>query len=89
MLLIRVLTCDQLPDLQVGGFAEQPHQRWDTTTVFQGDFVVVVGLPIHQVSQRPTGTTVDFGHPMVQQVHQELDAALSPYLKEQRTRPVP
>lgn len=81
--LVRSLTCDQLPDLQVCGLAKQSHQRWDATTVFQGDFVVVIGLPIHQVPQSPTGTTVDFRHPVIQQVHQELYASLSPYLKEQ------
>lgn len=82
MPLIRILTCDQLPDLQVGGLAEQPDQCRDAATVLQGDFVVIVGFPVHQVSQRPTGTTVDFRHPMVQQVHQELNTSLSPYLKE-------
>lgn len=80
-----VLTCDQLPDLQVCGLAQQPDQRGDATAVLQGNFVVIVGLAIHQVSQGSAGTTVDFGHPMVQQVHQELDASLSPYLKEQST----
>lgn len=69
MLLIRILTCDQLPDLQVGGLSEKPHQRWDATTVFQSNLVVIVGLPIHQVSQGSAGTTVDFCHPMIQQVH--------------------
>lgn len=81
--LVRGLTCDQLPDLQVCGLAKQPHQRWNTTTVFQGDLVVIISLPIHQVPQSPTGTTVDFRHPVIQQVHQELYASLSPYLKEQ------
>lgn len=81
--LVRGLTCDQLPDLQVCGLAKQPHQRWNATTVFQGDLVVIISLPIHQVPQSPTGTAVDFRHPVVQQVHQELDASLSPYLKEQ------
>lgn len=89
MLLVRILTCDQFPDLQVGGLAEQPHQRRDATTVFQGDFVVIVGLPVHQVSQGSAGTTVDFRHPMVQQVHQELDASLSPYLQGHRERLLP
>ena len=84
MLLLRILTCDQLPDLQVGSLAEQPHQGWNPTTVLQGNFVVIIGLPVHQVSQGATGTTVDFSHPMVQQVHQELDAPLSPYLEKQR-----
>lgn len=84
MLLLRILTCDQLPDLQVSGLAEQPHQGWDPATVLQGDFVVIIGLPVHQVSQGATGATVDFSHPMVQQVHQELDAPLSPYLKKRR-----
>lgn len=77
------LTCDQLPDLQVCGLTKQPHQRWDAATVFQGNLVIIVSLPIHQVPQRPTGTAVDFRHPVIQQVHQELDASLSPYLKEQ------
>lgn len=89
MLLVRMLTCDQLPDLQVGGLAEQPHQCWDACTVLQGDFVIIVGFPVHQVSQGSTGTTVDFRHPMIQQVHQELDASLSPYLKEPRTHLLP
>lgn len=80
---MRSLTCDQLPDLQVCGLAKQSHQRWDATTVFQGDLVVIISLPIYQVPQSPTGTTVDFRHPVIQQVHQELYASLSPYLKEQ------
>lgn len=77
------LTCEQLSDLDVRGLPQQSHQSGYPSAVLEGDLVVVVGFAVHQVSQGSAGTAVDVGHPVVQQVHQQLDAALPPDLRKQ------
>lgn len=69
-------TCDQLPDLHVRRLPQQAHQSRDPSAVLQGDLVVVVGFAVHQVPEGSAGAAVHVGHPVVQQVHQQLDAAL-------------
>lgn len=76
-------TCEQLSDLHICGLPEQPDQSWYASAVLQGYLVVIVGFAVHQVPQGSTGAAVHVGHPVVQQVHQQLDATLSPDLKMQ------
>lgn len=71
-----LFTCEQLPNLHVCGLPQQADQGWDPPTVLQGDLVVIVGLSVHQVPQSSTGAAVHVGHPVVQQIHQQLDSSL-------------
>ena len=83
------LTCEQLPDLHIGGLAQESHQGRDAAAVLQGDLVVVVGFAIDQVPQGPAGGAVHIRHTVVQQVHQQLDATLPADLRlawQQETR---
>ncbi len=75
------LTCEQLSDLHICGFSEQSDQSRYASAVLQGDFVVIVGFAVHQVPQGSAGAAVHVGHSVVQQVHQQLDATLSPDLQ--------
>lgn len=81
-----ISTCEQLSDLHVRGLSEQPDQSRDASTVLQGDFVVIIGFAVHQVPQGSAGAAVHVGHPVVQQVHQQLDAALPPDLRTEEGR---
>ncbi|KAG7227420.1 hypothetical protein INR49_000426 [Caranx melampygus] len=71
----------QLSDLYICGLPEQSDQSRYPSAVLEGDLVVIIGFAVHQVSQGSTGTAVDVGHPVVQQVHQQLDATLPPDLR--------
>ncbi len=73
-------TCEQFSDLHVCRLAQEPHKCRDPTAVFQGDLVVVVGLAVNQVSECATGTPVHICQTVIQQVHQQLDTTLPPYL---------
>ena len=79
-----VFTCEQLSDLHICGLPEQSHQSRYSSAVLQGDLVVVVGFAIHQVPQGSAGAAVHVGHPVVQQVHQQLDATLPPDLQTEQ-----
>lgn len=70
-------TCDQLSDFNISCFPQKADQRWDPSAVLQGHFILVIGLAINQVPQSSAGTAVNLAHPVVQQVDQQLDAALS------------
>lgn len=76
------LTCNQLPDVHVRGFPQQTHQSWDSSTVLQGNLVVIVSFPIDEVPQSSAGAPVHLRHPMIQQVHQQRDTTLPPDLKD-------
>lgn len=75
------LTREQLSDLHIRGLPQQSDQSGYPSAVLEGDLVVVVGFAVHQVPQGSAGTAVDVGHPVVQQVHQQLDATLPPDLR--------
>lgn len=68
-------TCDQLPDLVVGGLPEEAQQGGHAATVPQRHLVVVGGFAVHQVPQRSAGALLDLGRLVVQLVHQVLDAS--------------
>lgn len=70
-------TGQQLSDLHVRRLPQQPHESRDAPAVLQGDFVVVVGFAVHQVPQGAARAAVHVGHPVVQQVDQQLDSTLS------------
>lgn len=74
-------TCEEFSDLHICGLPEQSDQGRYASAVLQSDLVVVVGFAVHQVPEGSAGAAVDVGHPVVQQVHQQLDATLSPDLK--------
>lgn len=69
-------TGQQLSDLHVRRLPKQPHQSRYAAAVLQGDFVVVIGFAVHQVPEGPAGAAVHVGHPVVQQVDQQLDPTL-------------
>lgn len=77
------LTCEQLSDLHICGLAEQSDQCRYASAVLEGDLVVVVSFAVHQVPQGSAGTAVHVCHSVVQQVHQQLNATLSPDLKRE------
>lgn len=78
------ITCEQLSNFHVCGLPQQSHQSGDASTVLQGYLVVVIDFAVHQVPQCSTGTAVDICHPVVQQVHQQLDATLPPDLRTEK-----
>ena len=78
-----LLTCEQLPYLHICGLPEQSDQSGYASTVLQCNLVVVIGFSIDQVPQGSAGAAVNISHPVVQQVHQQLDAALPPDLREE------
>jgi len=80
---LRHLTCEKLPDLHVCGLPEQSDQSGYASAVLQGDLVVVIGFAIHQIPQGSTGAAVHICHPVVQQVHQQLDSTLPSNLIEE------
>lgn len=78
------VTCEQLSDLHVCGLAEQSNQSRYAPAVLQRDLVVIVGFAVHQVPQGSAGATVHVSHPMVQQVHQQLNSTLPPDLSAEK-----
>lgn len=74
-------TCDQLSDLHICSFPQQADQSRNPAAVLQGNFVLIVGLAVHQVPQGSAGATVNLTHPVVQKVDQQLDASLSADLR--------
>lgn len=69
-------TCDQFSYFYISSLPQQTNQGRNPATVLQGHFVLVVGLPVDEVPQSSAGASVNLAHPVVQQVHQQLDASL-------------
>lgn len=69
-------TCDQFSYFYISGLPQQTNQGGNPAAVLQGHFILVVGLAVDQVPQSSAGASVNLAHPVVQQVHQQLDASL-------------
>lgn len=69
-------TCDQFSYFYISGLPQQTNQGRNPAAVLQGHFILVVGLAVDQVPQGSAGASVNLAHPVVQQVHQQLDASL-------------